>query len=358
MTPRLRTALTYGFSLVLAGLLLYLALRGVDLGAIAEALRAADYTWLLPLVAIAVFSHVLRAWRWQILVNALPEKARLEGSYPDHPTPPHRTSLKASFYSLMIGYMVNYAAPRFGEVARSVNLSAQSGLRLSSVLGTVVADRLLDITMLALALLSALVLLLDRFAVVDEVFFEPAREMLSGWPFALGLLALVLTLVVAYLLLRYAERLRPLWTSFKQGIQTLVKSPRRGTILATTLGMWLCYGVMAHLPFVILGMEGIYSISLLDSWIIMALGALGILVPSPGGIGSYHFITVQTLVYLFAVDAEPAATYAVLTHGAQFIVFGGIGLTCLLIQGIPVKALLGAIRGHREAGDKLKSDRS
>ena len=127
-------------SFVLAGGLLALALYGVDLTNILEAFREADYRYLLPLIVLVLGSNLLRAWRWQILVEALPTPSDRDG------TPQKRPGrmLEASFSSVMIGYMVNYVAPRMGEVARTANLSARSDYRFSSLFGTVVSERIFD----------------------------------------------------------------------------------------------------------------------------------------------------------------------------------------------------------------------
>ncbi|NBC16548.1 MAG: UPF0104 family protein, partial [Bacteroidetes bacterium] len=175
MTQRTRKWLAQIGSFVLAGVLLYLALRGVDFSAVGEALRTADYRWLLPLVVVLLLSHFLRAWRWQMLLEALPSDA-------DNTT--HRVSLKTAFYSVMIGYMVNYAAPRLGEVVRSANLSRQERLPLSGVIGTVVVERILDVLVLALGLGSVAVLLLDRLGAVRELFVDPMLNQLGRLPVA------------------------------------------------------------------------------------------------------------------------------------------------------------------------------
>lgn len=61
-------------SFVLAGGLLALALYGIDLTNIWEAFRQADYRWLPPLIVLVLGSNLLRAWRWQILIEALPPR--------------------------------------------------------------------------------------------------------------------------------------------------------------------------------------------------------------------------------------------------------------------------------------------
>jgi hypothetical protein len=337
-------------SFVLAGLLLYLSLRGVDFAEMGDAFRAANYWWLLPLVGATLFSLGLRAWRWQALLQALPRDETSEES-----ASPSAVTYSDTFTSLTIGYMVNYAAPRLGEVARTANLSARAQLSFSGIFGTVVIERVLDMAVLAFALLSVIPIMWSQLPVLRRSFIEPALAQLANLPLTLlaligaGLLIVVLG-VSAWLyraLQNQSSSVRQLWTTtvqpaliaFRDGLSTLWRSPRRGVLVGTTLGMWSCYTVMAYWPFVMLGTAEPYGITLLDAWALMAIGALGIVVPSPGGTGSYHFITTEALMILFAMPRADAVTYAVITHGAQLVLFVVGGLLCLLWQGVSVKAL-------------------
>lgn len=338
-------------SFALAGLLLYLSLRGVDLAEIEEAFRAANYWWLLPLIGVTLGSLGLRAWRWQILLHALPP----DDDVPPGADPPAPVTFGDAFTSLTIGYMVNYAAPRLGEVARTANLSARSSLPFSGIFGTVVIERILDMAVLLLALLSVVPIMWSQLPVLRDSFLDPALAAIAEWP--IGLLALggagllvALGLAAGWLyraLHDQSSAARQLWTTtvlpalitFRNGMATLWRSPRRGRIVGTTLGMWAGYALMAYWPFIMLGTAAPYGISLLDAWALMAIGALGIVVPSPGGTGSYHFITTEALIILFAMPRGDAATYAVLTHGAQLVLFVLGGLLCLLWQGVSVRAL-------------------
>jgi malate dehydrogenase len=336
---------------VLAGALLGLALYGVDLASIWTAFLEADYRYLLPLLALILLSNLLRAWRWQILVDALPP--------PERPTADGLSSgrmLEASFSSVMIGYMVNYAAPRMGEVARTANLSARSDHRFSSLFGTVVSERIFDTVVLGGALVSAMGLLVHRLDVLRTQFVVPAWSRLQSLPLGwvlggLGAAVLVggaLVLGTRWFLQRedawaaqlWRRRVKPSLLSFNAGLATLLRSPQRGAILVSTAAMWGGYLLMAYLPFRMLHLAAPYDIGLVDAWALMAIGALGILVPSPGGIGSYHYITEQALVHLYGVPAADALTYAVLTHGAQLIFYTLAGGTVVLYQGAGLRPLL------------------
>ncbi|HET6568700.1 MAG TPA: lysylphosphatidylglycerol synthase transmembrane domain-containing protein [Rhodothermales bacterium] len=343
MNTRVRTLLAQIGSFLLAGVLLYLALRGVDLNEIVTSLEHADFRLVPVLIVVVLLSHLLRAWRWTILLEALPERSA--------ENPVKKVSVWTAFASVMIGYMVNYAAPRIGEVARTANLSSRERIQFSSVFGTVVVERILDVIVLLLALASVGLIFLDRLTSVNDLFFKPAVEQLGSVP-VLGLAALILGIVVlVFFIFRrvlrresalhtiWLRRVQPVMTSFKAGVLTLLRTKRRFALVISTIAIWFCYLLMAHLPLEILGMTRTFHLTLLDSWGIMIFGAVGIAIPSPGGTGSYHYITRETLTHLFGVDPTAAATYAILTHGAQLILYVIVGFICILAQGTGFRSI-------------------
>ena len=344
MSPRLKTVLAVVGSFVLGGGLLYLALGGVDFAAVGAALAAADWRWLLPLLAATLAAHALRAWRWKLLLETLPGRdGRATAAVP----------FRVAFYSVMIGYMVNYAAPRAGEVARAANVTAQTRLRFPGVLGTVVAERVLDVLTLGVALLSVLALYRARLSEVLGAFTENARAALPAvsWAVVVGALA-VTTVALALLAWALYRRRRAaggpggaspgfggIARSFRDGLLSLLRLRHKGSVLAATVGIWALYAVMSDLPLRMFGLSDAYGLGLLDAWALMTVGAIGMALPSPGGTGSYHFVTVETLVLLFGVAAAPAATYALFSHAAQLVLFAVAGFVCLLLQGTSVRAL-------------------
>lgn len=350
MTRRFRRRLLQGGSFLLAGVLLYFAFRGIDADAIASAFRQADYRWIPPLIGLVIVSNLFRAWRWNALLEALPtERARADADRPPD------VQLADSFSSVMIGYMVNYAAPRMGEVARTANMATRSRLRFSSVFGTVVVERIFDTAVLAFAILSSGVLLIDRMPVVKSTFVDPVVERVEALPLMTLVLWIGAGLAVLAALTGFLWRvfqnqqssLRQFWdntmqpalVSFKDGMMTLKRSPRRWTIIGSTIGMWGGYLLMAYIPFRMLELAAPYDIGLVDAWILMAIGSLGLLVPSPGGIGSYHYVTIQALIILYMVPEGPAASYAVLTHAAQLVFYTIAGVIALIYQGNTLSAL-------------------
>ena len=334
MTPRARRILIKGGFFVLAVVLFYMALRGTDLSKVGEALRQANYAWLVPLGAVTLMSHFVRAWRWQILLEALPNRQK------------ERVSLRSAFYAVMIGYMVNYALPRLGEVVRTADLAAHEKLSFSGVLGTVVVERILDMVMLALGLLLTFFLLLDQSAALQEYFLTPLQNQISQISLFTVLLLVLGTTALAALIYVFGirtdnaplkrlwqQRLQPIWASFKDGLATVLRSPRRVALTISTVLIWFLYVLLAYIPLLMFDIAAPHNMSLLDGMIIMFIGAIGVAIPSPGGFGSYHYITRETLAALYGVNVSLGMTYAVFVHGGQLVLYVVVGFICMILQG-------------------------
>nr|BCX00165.1 MAG: hypothetical protein KatS3mg041_0211 [Bacteroidota bacterium] len=316
-----RQVLQIGIGLLVGGVFLWMALRDVDWGAMGEALRRADYRWLPALIGVALLSHLLRAWRWQMLLHPL-------GVHP---------GLGKAFSSIMIGYMASYAIPRIGELVRAAHMARMERAAFSAVLGTIVAERALDILVLLLALLSVLLLYTDRWAQLAWLWEGPGLWLKTNtlWVGVAGVLGVVLLFGI-WRWYRVRSRngpLRHFIRSFLEGLRSVRTLSRPLWFWASTALMWFAYTVMTYLP---LRMFGIAHMDLLDAWALMALASIGVVLPSPGGTGTYHFFAQQTLVLLFAVDRNAATLYALLTHGAQLVAYVLVGWVALLYTGVGV----------------------
>lgn len=344
---RIRTWLFNGGSFVLAAALLYLAFRGIPVDELAEAFRTANYWWLVPLVGLVLASNALRVLRWQLLLDTLPARAYQEGATPQ------RVGFMTAFASTMIGYMANYVAPRAGEFARTGHLALKHRLRFSSVLGTVVVERILDTAVLGIALVTGLWYVRDRLgALVEEAALglPTWTEDLAFWGAVMASGAALVAMLSAWLLPHVARRVqawyrlvvRPLLRHFWDGVDTVRTTRHPWAVVGTTIGMWGGYLLMAYIPFRMLHIAAPYGIGLADAWALMAIGALGLLVPAPGGLGSFHYITIVALGTLYQMPEAPAASYAVLTHASQLIFYTGAGALCLAIYGTGLRELRAA----------------
>jgi hypothetical protein len=332
VSERLKSILVRSGSFVLAGGLLYLALRGVDFQTVGRDLRDANYWWIIPIVAATLISHLLRAWRWTFLLDQIPPRPKSV-----------RVPLMGAFGAIMIGYLANYVAPRIGEVIRTANVAKRYRQPFASVLGTVITERILDVFTMALAMLTLPLVFAGQLGDIRDLLLDPIVDRLPHPSIGVIALALGLTTAVIYLLYRWlatghGARIASALLSLKDGLATIAKTPRRGALVVSTVLMWLCYGLMAYLPFLMFGFDEQFGIGFVAAWGVMLLGAIGVVIPSPGGIGSYHYITIQSLVLLFAFSQDAAASYAILTHTGQLLIYVVTGAFFILRMGLSFKA--------------------
>ncbi len=122
-----------GGVLISAGAL-YFAFKNVPLTELFDYLASINYVWVLPAVLVTVFSFMLRAVRWQIILEST-----------------RKISFWRAFHPLMIGFMINCVLPgRLGEVARPVILQKKEKVPVTTGLATVVTERVFDICLLIL----------------------------------------------------------------------------------------------------------------------------------------------------------------------------------------------------------------
>ena len=107
---------------------LYFALRGLQLDAIWETVKAANYWWLIPGILVYFVAVWVRAWRWHYLIRPL-----------------KKVPTKTMFPIVAIGYMGNNIYPaRAGEILRAVVLKMKEGVPISASLATVIIERVFD----------------------------------------------------------------------------------------------------------------------------------------------------------------------------------------------------------------------
>jgi len=131
MKKKLTLSLLLGASISAAAL--YFAFKNVPFNELIGYLAAIDYIWVVPTVAVALFTFVLRAIRWRIILGG---SAAGIGFW-------------QAFHPMMIGFMINCVLPgRAGEVARPIILSKKDKIPFSTGLATVAAERVFDIGLL------------------------------------------------------------------------------------------------------------------------------------------------------------------------------------------------------------------
>ena len=319
MAPTLKSTLRYLGMLVLAAGLVWLSLRGIpDVEGESKAVFlwqtwARSNKWYLMVMAgAAMLSHVLRAYRWKMLLA---------------PTG-NQVTLGNSFLSLMVGYLVNLAVPRGGEVSRCYNLLKLQQTPVEVSFGTVVAERVVDVLcLIALIAISFFVEWDKLMAFMGALPMSSGGGLLKG--LAIGGMALA-ALVVAFFMVKKNEKVRKIVAGFKEGLLAVFRLKHNFTFAIISILIWLLYFVMSYL--VIVAFPETKGLGLSAVLTLFAMGAIAMAVPLPGGAGSYHTIVPIGLVMLYGLPQGDAIAFVFIFHAWQtFIMIVG-GLLSLLVS--------------------------
>jgi uncharacterized protein (TIRG00374 family) len=337
MKSSLKKIVQYALSIILTLGFLYFAFRGTNWTTLFDSLRSANYWWALMMFFFLMLSHFVRAYRWKYFLAPIKANVRYRNL----------------FSTMMIGYMVNNFLPRGGELLRPYTLGRLEGISRSAVLGTVMMERLIDV-------FSFLVLV----ALIPFCYAGPLAEKFP-WLMEMSILLSVAMLVIlgiilfllakrsmVFILLRFfterfsaatREKIEHIAHSFLDGFLFIKETKNYLMIFITSVLVWLLYIIMIYCAFLMFDALRIPSLDIYAALVLQAISSIGVAIPTPGGTGSYHFITIQTLTQLYNVNETVARSYATITHAIGYF-------------GVMVIGVYYFIRDHMHFSDVVGSD--
>lgn len=256
--------------------------------------------WIFLVIAAFTFSNVLRAWRWQMLLEPLG----------------YRVSFANSLLTILLGYFANLGFPRMGEVVRAGSLSRYERIPLERVMGTLVVDRLMDF--LCLGLVVGLTFLFEADTL--WAFIQGNRAGAPSGPgfwsdprvwSALAVTALTGVLIVVFWkkLLQWPlfRKVANLLEGFLDGLRSVFRLRHAGLFLAYSLGIWLMFYLQCVFNLKAFGPTA--QLDLGAALMVFVFGTLGFVIPSPGGMGTFHALAIAGLA-LYGVGGGDAFSYA------------------------------------------------
>jgi glycosyltransferase 2 family protein len=305
-----------GFALSMV--LLYLALRGLQLNLVWLALRHADYTWLIPGIVVYFVGLGVRAWRWHYLLR-----------------PIKSVSTARLFPITAIGYMGNNIYPvRAGELLRVYLLRRMEAVPISASLATILAERAFDgLVMLGFVFLnlselegmtasSGVVGSIRAVAVLGAVIF-----LLVTLAFLLMALFPALTLRVVAQLVRVlpsgpAAKVSGFFERFLQGLAFMRSPLDLLMVLLTSVVIWLLE--TGKYWFVMHAFQ--FRVSFFALMLMNGVVNLATTIPSaPGYIGTFDAPGIAVL-QAYGVPANTAAGYTLVLHAALWLPVTLLGL--------------------------------
>lgn len=301
-------------TLVLAAVLLYFALRRVNLNELLQILQQGNIGLLSLGVITLSISCMMRGLRWRVLLSAEKRLPALD-----------------VFWATMIGYLGNaYLPARAGEVLRSVIIGERGGISKMFSLATALTERIAD----AVILVTVTALALSSLGTLPDEYVQAMKGMavIGG----LGLLIVFIAPRMSNLVQNIIARLPLLSDSLRSKIGGIVgnfligagalQNPARLTqFLLFSAAIWSLDTLTGTIT------ARAFGLQLTPAQVFILLAALGIAsaIPStPGYVGVYQFVAITVLVP-FGLNDSQAIAYILAYQGITYVVvtfWGLIGL--------------------------------
>lgn len=324
--------------------LMYFSLKDVLWSEFLAALKQCRWEFIVAGIASLLSAYAFRGLRWRHLMRTVDPS----------------TKWISTFNGVNIGNLANFIFPRLGELVRCGYVArhtvrGEDGkhiVKYDKVLGTALLDRVMDISMLFVILLTLLAVFWGKFKALfsgempDQVGQEAAGagpNMTLIWVVLSLVGALIVFLIIACifrnrhpLFRKIADFIKGIWMGFK----ACLHMKQAWKVFALTGCVWAMYWSMGVcITYAAPVADGIYAadvLSPLDALFLLIAGSIGMLIPVPGGFGSFHLIVAAALVSPAIFPAlhtaglnigyQTAMIFAVLAHESQALamIVGGV----------------------------------
>lgn len=295
--------------------------RDFDFSRISDALvHEMKWGWMLFSLIFGVTAQVFRGFRWKQTLEPLGE----------HP----RTS--DCVHAIFLSYAASLIIPRIGEVTRCGILARYDGTSFTKSLGTVVTERIIDTLLILLIAAGIFVWQLPVF--LD--FFSKTGTNLSQWlgtfsttGYVVTALCLLVTLAFLYYAIRrfsFMTGLRKAIEGVKAGIFSLNDVKNKWLFAAYTLGIWLSYFLHYYITFFCFPFT--QDLGLTTAIVSFLVGSIAVIVPTPNGMGPWHF-AVKTILVLYGVQDINAETFVLIVHSVQTALIPVLGVFSMIALG-------------------------
>lgn len=276
------------------------------------------YLWVVISLFLGLLSHISRTLRWGLMIEPVGHKPRFINT----------------FLAVMVGYLMNMAFPRMGEVSRCGVLARYEKLSFTKLLGTVVAERLVDFISL-LALLS--IVIFSQFG--EMIHFlnrnPEIKEKLNSVFSSPYLIVAIIILIILFILFRNTfkrtiifRKVSEILRNFKEGFISIGSIKRKGWFYFHSVFIWVIYYVMLYVVF--FSFDFTRELKPIAGLTTFVLASFGMVAPVQGGIGAWHFMAKEALS-LYGVANENGIIFAFVAHTSMTSMIIVLGIISLMV---------------------------
>jgi len=298
--------------------LIYIVFDKIDLESFYAKLSEINYSWIYFSMFISIFEHVLRGYRWNLLMR----------------TPKTNLSTYVTTNVMIVSYFFALFIPRFNDFIRCYLISKTNNIKVSTSLGTVVSERIFDLISLFLILLIFIVLEFELFYsfLKEYVFINITLNPTN-------ILILLSAVILVFILIRYFSKNSKMFSEkfeeFKAGFFSVGNIYKNKAFIVSTVLLWVIYFLMGYVIF--FSFNETSSLGINAGFAVLIAGSIGMIVPVNAGIGAYHFLVASILIS-YNINYESGLFFATLLHTSQIICLAILGIFSSIILFLKIRS--------------------
>lgn len=292
------------FGILISILFLFLIFHNINIPQIGASMKSFNIMYAIPAFLTYTLSYIIRTFRWKELLSVS-----------------KNINYSSVLKALYIGYMANTLLPaRMGELYRAHILGTEQNIKRSSVLASIVVERIFD----GLTLFSLLAFI---------IIFYYNKPWLLKICITTGIIFLSSFLIIAIvskkthlntIFLRYTTKFLPAFikskletiiTSFVEGLAVLTSFKALAFIITTSILVWFLEWCTMYI--IVLGFELPEPVQFLAIDLLLVLVAFSTMIPSgPAFVGPYQYAFILALD-VSLISKSTAVAIAITTQAAM-----------------------------------------
>jgi uncharacterized protein (TIRG00374 family) len=313
-------------------ILVYFSFKNINLQDVLSDLRKIQLSYVIFFLLICALVQYLRSYRWGIILQPMEKIDQL-----------------SLFSVTSVGFLAIAAIPaRIGELARPYLISKRSSIKMSSALGTIIVERVLDsFTILTIAVVVLFFTDLPSWLIKSSIIFL----MLALAMFCFMLFMILnretalkfINIIMNRLPGKLAHKIDELIHHFIDGLQIVTNINLLLYLIFLSAIIWLINVLAIYMLLLSFG----FNLPVMASFVLLIVLIVGIAIPTaPGFIGNWHYSCILALGF-FGVTEQKAIPFAVIYHFLSMIMVLILGLGFLPFNKFSVSEMKKQLNGDR-----------
>ncbi len=323
MTKRILSILQYVFFLFIGLGLIWWQLHSMtnqEETDFISSIKNANYWMVIPIIILSILINISRSMRWKMMMKPLS----------------FEPSLKNVFSVLMIGYLINAAVPRLGEIVKCTFLAKYEKFLFNKILGTVIVEKLFDLTCYFIFL--AITILIQINTIGDFLWQKIIQpNTFSFQNFSIKIVIAIAIFVCIVFIKKLLQKYFPenklfrksklLFVEMYEGLKTIKKIEHKKIFFYHTLFIWILY--LLQIYFAFYGLEETSHLNIKVAFSVLSIVTLA-MISTPGGIGSFPLFVMQILI-LYNIPSPIGKAFGWMMWGITTLQTIVLGLVSLIL---------------------------